>query len=77
VPIALAGVYDLLPIHTRHLYPGELTVQVSEPIETKGMTPRQTDELNLRLRAAIEQLLEPEGALAGESAEKNALPAGD
>lgn len=77
VPIALAGVYDLLPIHTRHLYPGELTVQVGKPIETRGMTPRQTDELNLRLRAAIEQLLEPEGALAGESVVKNALPAGD
>ena len=27
VPIALTGVYDLLPIHTRHFYPGELTVQ--------------------------------------------------
>jgi 1-acyl-sn-glycerol-3-phosphate acyltransferase len=24
VPIALTGVFDLLPIHTRHLFPGEL-----------------------------------------------------
>jgi 1-acyl-sn-glycerol-3-phosphate acyltransferase len=77
VPIALTGVYDLLPIHTRHLYPGELTVHVGDPIETKGMTPRQTDELNAKLRAAIERLLEPEDALAGESVDKDALPASD
>lgn len=56
VPIALAGVYDLLPIHTRHLYPGKLTLTVGEPMDTIGMTPRQTDELTARLRAAIEAL---------------------
>lgn len=58
VPMALTGVYDLLPIHTRHLYPGELTVTVGEPIETKGLSVRQTEELNTRLREAIEGLLE-------------------
>lgn len=57
VPIALSGVYELLPIHTRHLYPGELTLSVGEPIETKGMTPRQVDEITARLRGAIEELL--------------------
>jgi 1-acyl-sn-glycerol-3-phosphate acyltransferase len=77
VPIALTGVYDLLPIHTRHLYPGELTVHVGEPIETKGMTPRQTDELNGLLRAAIERLLELESALAGDSVQRDVLPAND
>ena len=58
VPIALSGVYDLLPIHTHHFFPGELTLSVGEPIETKGMTPRQTEELTARLRAAIEEMLE-------------------
>ena len=57
VPIALSGVYDLLPIHTRHFYPGKLTLRVGEPIETKGMTVRQTGELTERLRAAIEEML--------------------
>ena len=56
VPIALAGVYDLLPIHTRHLYPGKLTLSVGEPMDTTGMTPRQTEELTARLRDAIEAL---------------------
>lgn len=56
VPIALSGVYDLLPIHTRHLYPGPLSVAVGEPIPTTGMTIRQTDELTQKLRNAINEL---------------------
>jgi 1-acyl-sn-glycerol-3-phosphate acyltransferase len=56
VPIALSGVYDLLPIHTRHFYPGKLTLAAGEPIETIGMTVRQTDELTLKIRNAIETL---------------------
>jgi 1-acyl-sn-glycerol-3-phosphate acyltransferase len=67
VPIALKGVYDLLPIHTRHLYPGELTLQVGDPIETKGMTVRQTGELTDRLREAIEAMLK-ESARAADNA---------
>jgi 1-acyl-sn-glycerol-3-phosphate acyltransferase len=57
VPIALKGAYDLLPIHTHHFYPGELTVQVGKPIETKGMTVRQNGELTERLREAIEEMM--------------------
>jgi len=56
VPIALSGVYDLLPIHTRHFYPSGLTVRVGSPIETKGMTVRQVDELTARLRETIEEM---------------------
>jgi 1-acyl-sn-glycerol-3-phosphate acyltransferase len=56
VPIALKGVFDLLPMHTRHLYPGKLTLIAGEPIETAGMTIRETEDLTLRLRAAIEAL---------------------
>jgi 1-acyl-sn-glycerol-3-phosphate acyltransferase len=56
VPIALNGVYDLLPMHTRHFYPGEITLTVGEPIPTAGMTLRQVEALNTRLRETIEQL---------------------
>jgi len=62
VPIALSGVYELLPIHTHHFYPGELTLRVGEPIETAGMNLRQTDELTERLRTAIEKLCQGQGA---------------
>jgi 1-acyl-sn-glycerol-3-phosphate acyltransferase len=56
VPIALSGVYDLLPIHTRHFYPGELTLSVADPIETVGMTPRDSEALTLKLRSTIQAL---------------------
>ena len=58
VPIALSGVYDLLPMHTRHLYPGKLTLAVGQPIETAGMTLRQIEDLTEQLRTAIGDLLE-------------------
>ena len=67
VPIALSGVYDLLPIHTRHFYPGELTLSVAEPIETTGMTPRDTEALTLRLRNVIEGLCHTERAAVGDA----------
>jgi 1-acyl-sn-glycerol-3-phosphate acyltransferase len=56
VPMAVSGVYDLLPIHTRHFYPTELTLNIGEPIITTGMTLRQVDELNERIRLEVAAL---------------------
>ena len=56
VPIALSGVYDLLPMHTRHFYPGQLRITVGEPIPTHGLHMRQAEELTDRLRTRIEEL---------------------
>jgi 1-acyl-sn-glycerol-3-phosphate acyltransferase len=67
VPIALNGVYDLLPIHTSHFYPGELSLTVGDPIPTEGMTIRQADELTARLRAAIEEMRSSDITLVAES----------
>ena len=57
VPLALTGVYDVLPIHTHTFFPGKMTLTVGEPIETTGMTTKQVDELNGQLREAITQLI--------------------
>src|SRR5215472_13584960 len=57
VPIALSGVYDLLPIHAHHFFPGNLVLSAGEPIETTGMTLRQADELTNKVRAEIEGML--------------------
>ncbi len=70
VPIALSGVFDLLPIHTRHFYPCRLTLTVGEPISTKGMHIRQADELTTRLRSAIEALREQPTPSAAPSSTK-------
>jgi 1-acyl-sn-glycerol-3-phosphate acyltransferase len=75
VPIALSGVYDLLPIHTHHFYPGDLTLSVGEPIETTGMNMRQTEELTAQLRAAVEALMEPEAVVARAPVEEPAAGA--
>ena len=72
VPIALSGVYSLLPIHTRHLYPGELMLTAGEAIDTTGMTIRQTDELTEKLRTAI-ALLQGNGAEIEPQAEETAV----
>ena len=58
VPMALSGVYELLPIHTHHYYPGELMLRIGDPIATAGMSLRQTDELTAELRVAIGKLLD-------------------
>lgn len=71
VPIALSGVYDLLPIHTKHFYPCAMTLSVDEPIDTAGMTIRQTDELTATLRQRIATMLQDQAAtkeLASQSA---------
>jgi 1-acyl-sn-glycerol-3-phosphate acyltransferase len=71
VPIALSGVYDLLPMHTRHFYTCDLVLTAGEPIDTTGMTLRQADELSARLRAAIAGMLGypvPQAADSSESA---------
>ena len=57
VPIALIGVYDLLPIHTHHYYPCELRMKVGEPIPTEGMTTHQLEELTAVLRERIARML--------------------
>jgi 1-acyl-sn-glycerol-3-phosphate acyltransferase len=57
VPIALSGVYDLLPIHAHHFYPGDVILSAGEPIDTTGMTLRQADELTARLRSEITRML--------------------
>jgi 1-acyl-sn-glycerol-3-phosphate acyltransferase len=56
VPLALSGVYDLLPIHTRHFYPSSITLTVGEPISTQGLTLRDADRLTETLRGEIMRL---------------------
>lgn len=56
VPMALIGVYELLPIHTRHFYPHPLILAVGEPIDSSGYTLRQIEELTEKLRTEIARL---------------------
>jgi 1-acyl-sn-glycerol-3-phosphate acyltransferase len=62
VPIALIGVYDLLPIHTAHFYPSPdrtpLKLVFGDPIQTHGRTLRESESLTEQLRQSIESLIQ-------------------
>ena len=53
VPLTLVGTYELLPMHTYHLYPRPLCVVVGDPIPTTGLTTRDADALTKQLLDTI------------------------
>jgi 1-acyl-sn-glycerol-3-phosphate acyltransferase len=56
VPMALAGTWELLPIHSSSFHPVPVTLAVGVPLETRGMTMKQVDELTALLHERIEAL---------------------
>jgi len=56
VPMALIGTWELLPMHASQIHPVPVTLVVSEPIETQGMTMKQADTLTATLQRLIESL---------------------
>jgi 1-acyl-sn-glycerol-3-phosphate acyltransferase len=66
VPIALVGVYDLLPIHTGHFYPAPdgrpMRLIFGEPIPTAGRSPRESEALTEELRGAIAAMVAADAA---------------
>jgi len=60
VPVALIGVYDLLPIHTTEFYNSgkPLKFVFGKPIPTKGHHIREADALTNQLREAIANLIQ-------------------
>jgi 1-acyl-sn-glycerol-3-phosphate acyltransferase len=62
VPVALVGVYNLLPMHTKHFYTPPRTqplkLILGTPIPTTNLTLRDADALTTHLRTAIQTLLD-------------------
>jgi 1-acyl-sn-glycerol-3-phosphate acyltransferase len=56
IPMALIGTWELLPIHSSQFHPVPVTLVVSQPIETRGMTMKQADRLTGLLQHRIEEL---------------------
>jgi 1-acyl-sn-glycerol-3-phosphate acyltransferase len=56
VPMAIAGTWELLPMHSSSFHPVPVTLAVGEAIETRGMTMRQVDELTALLHERIAAL---------------------
>jgi len=53
IPMALIGTHELLPIHSSEFHPVPVTLVVGEPLETKGLTMKQVDEVTAVLEERI------------------------
>jgi 1-acyl-sn-glycerol-3-phosphate acyltransferase len=56
VPMALVGMYELLPMNTYHIKCRPLELRVGEPISTQGYTLRNLDALSAKVQKAVEEL---------------------
>ena len=67
VPIALRGMYELLPMDTYHIKPRPLEMCVGNPISTADLTTRDMEELSSRVQKALEQMYYADANPAPES----------
>lgn len=56
VPIALRGMFELLPMDTYHIKPRPLEMRVGQPIETAGLEMKDMEQLSARVQKEIERL---------------------
>jgi 1-acyl-sn-glycerol-3-phosphate acyltransferase len=56
VPIALRGMYELLPMNTYHIKPRRLEMRVGKPIATAGLAMRDMEGLSARVQRAVEKM---------------------
>jgi len=65
VPVAIVGTYELLPMNSFHVLPGEVAMIIGQPIATTGMRLRDMDKLASQVRDAIAEMYNSrsEGAL--------------
>ena len=60
LPVTLVGTRDILPAKSLRLFPGRAKMVIHPPIETRGMTATQLDELSERTRAVIRSSMPPD-----------------
>ena len=56
VPMAIVGSFELLPMNSFHMLPGDIDLVIGEPIPTTGMRLRDTDKLAAQVRQVIAEL---------------------
>jgi hypothetical protein len=54
--VAIVGTYELLPINSFHVMPGDVVLAIGEPIPTVGMRLRDMEKLSSQVRQAITDL---------------------
>ena len=56
VPIALRGMYELLPMNTYHIKPRPLEMRVGRPISTAGLEMKDMEQLSARVQKQVEEM---------------------
>ena len=56
VPIALRGMYELLPMDTYHIKPRALEMRVGKPISTAGLSTKNMEALSSQVQRAVEEM---------------------
>jgi 1-acyl-sn-glycerol-3-phosphate acyltransferase len=56
VPIAIVGTYELLPMNSFHMIPGDVDLVIGEPIATAGLRLRDMEKLAAQVRQVIAEL---------------------
>jgi len=56
VPVALRGMYQLLPMDTYHIKPRPLEMRVGKPVSTRGLTGHDIESLSARVQREVEAL---------------------
>jgi len=56
VPMAIIGTYELLPMNSFHMIPGEVGLVIGEPIPTTGLRLRDMEKLAAQVRQVIAEL---------------------
>lgn len=72
VPIAIVGTYELLPMNSFHMIPGDVDLVIGEPVPTAGLRLRDMEKLAVQVRQVIAELYDfhakrTSRALASES----------
>jgi len=53
VPVAIVGTYELLPMNSFHMVPGDIDLVIGEPIPTAGLRLRDMERLAEQVRQVI------------------------
>jgi 1-acyl-sn-glycerol-3-phosphate acyltransferase len=56
VPIALRGMYELLPMNTYHIKPRPLEMRIGKPISTAGLAMKDMEQLSAKVQSAVEEM---------------------
>ena len=74
LPLAIDGTFNVLPVGSRWLTPGPVTIRVGESFPTAGLTVRSKDDLMTRTREQIEAMLQRDDRVQDEPELKSPDP---